>query len=933
MPPTSKFQLVVEAQARGEADLARLSATVNRLSSDLEKANTRIANSSANTQKRFTDSVKKMESDAAATGLSLKRSLQDPLGAVNDKLLAGSGSAAKFVGAIAGVAIGVGAAATAFTSLVREAGDAALEIKSLSQSTGLSIGQADKLRAAANLTGFDIRNLKEAALDLSVALKDTGGQGEQTRQLMRQLGVSAYTTSGQARQLGDVLLELFDAASKVQDVTQRVNLSRVFGGEDAAKNIQPLLTQYREANKLAAELGFGTRDGLLKALNESNQELRKFDLQWEIIKGKLAEKIAPIVVTVLYKVGQVASGDIKNLTTTAENRAAGDELVANLFPSIDPGAALGRLSPAVPAQFQSRIAAGAALGSKFRAGQLGTEDGIKLRLDQIAKDRTEITQKLASGALSPETFREMRAQLARLTGEGLSLQEQLQFQANARASATLQVNSGDFVSRNIGAEIRVSRAPSLRRRNADNFGIVDGATGSFVVTEADRRTFDAGAYNPGNAAFEAQVAKDRRERELNTSYAKQYVAFAERRIELLTGPGGELAAINQIYELKKAGLEQELQYGNEIFDLTERRQQLEQERSLRLLELQRQRREEARAMASDFVGSLQDGRPGDFFRREGSRLLNQVGTNALTGTFQRAQSTLGRIGASIPGAGKLFAGTLLDPANASAPVDRNTLATEQNTAAIDQFSKVITGMYDIQGATTNGGSSGFSIPGIPGILNGIPSSVFGGSGKNPLIFSAAPDTGGSFRPSYDVDPSGNIVPLATPGLSRSAKGIGIAGALVGGTLGAVSGIRQGGLSGALTATGSIAGTAATLLALSPAAGPAAPILAGVALGAMAISSLLPDPKKKRDREIDRMLSDAYYQEADPMAYNFDRLGRAYDTNRRGDIRSFGEMTININALDSKSVVDSRDSIADAVRLAMYEGHGINRAAQEVVLGA
>ena len=43
MPPTSKFQLVVEAQARGDAELARMSAVVNRLSSELERANRKIA--------------------------------------------------------------------------------------------------------------------------------------------------------------------------------------------------------------------------------------------------------------------------------------------------------------------------------------------------------------------------------------------------------------------------------------------------------------------------------------------------------------------------------------------------------------------------------------------------------------------------------------------------------------------------------------------------------------------------------------------------------------------------------------------------------------------------------------------------------------------------------------------------------------------------
>ena len=114
----------------------------------------------------------------------------------------------------------------------------------------------------------------------------------------------------------------------------------------------------------------------------------------------------------------------------------------------------------------------------------------------------------------------------------------------------------------------------------------------------------------------------------------------------MTGPGGELEAIEKIYALKNAGLDQELQYGNEIFDLTQRRLQIEQERTLSILNLQRQRRDEARGLASDFVGSLQSGDPSSFFKQQGGRLINQIGTNALTGTFQRVQSTLGGIGAA-----------------------------------------------------------------------------------------------------------------------------------------------------------------------------------------------------------------------------------------------------------------------------------------------
>lgn len=911
MAATQRFQLVVEAQARGDAELARLSATVNKLGDELARANKKIADDAVRNQVRYSDAMKRMKQDSESS-----------LGGASKVTSDGAAGLGRYATAALGVYAAVKTAAAGFDAFVRGAGEAALEIKSISLSTGLTINQADKLRAAANLTGFDIRNLKEAALDLSVALKDTGGQGDQTRQLLKQLGVSAYTSTGQTRQLNDVLLETFDALSKVQDTTQRVNLSRVLGGEDAAKNVQPLLAGYREANQLAEQLGFGTREGLLKALDDSNKQLRAFDLQWEIIKGKLAEKIAPVIVPILLRVSRLAAGDTSALPGSAFSKGAQDaenEVLAKMFPTLDGGAALSRLAPSVPGLDTGGLTAGAAMSDRFRRGQLGGEDGIKARLEQLGKERAGIASSLASGSLSKSAFELQSKELSRITAEQLALNKQIEFLQKARAGAELVVSSSDLINANIGAGITVGRVPSLRGRATSLPDLPE-----FVSTQADRNAFDASNPGADQAATSAELQrqKDQRERELNTSFARQFVGFQERKIEMLTGPGGELAAIQKIYDLKTAGLQQELDYGTEVFDLTQRRLQIEQERTLAILNLQRQRRDEARGLASDFVGSLQSGRPQDFLRQQGGRLLNQIGTNVLTGTFQRVQSTLGSIGASS-GLGGLLKGTLLDPANAT-PIDKNTLATERNTAALERSSG---GGFQVSGP--NGFNPLRALGPVGGFLGDL--GVFSGaSSSNPMVFSAASKSAAiTPAPGFiglGTTEAGAVVPLGG-GLSKTARGVGIAGAVAGGAVGAYTQFKAGGAQGALNGTAALAGAAGSILALSGVSGPAAPILAGVALGLQGIAMILGDPKKKRDAQINQRLTDAYYDETDPMSYSMDRLGRSYDTNKLGGLR---EITVNISALDSRSIVDSRESIADALRMAIYEGHGINRAMQEAV---
>jgi hypothetical protein len=917
MAATSKFQLLVESQTRGEAEIARLSATVNKLSADLEKANRKMASDAAAAQQRFSEAMGKMRQDSERTGRGVKQSSDE-----------GGAALSSYARAALVAYAGVKTLSGGFQSLIRETGEAALEIKSLSLSTGLSVNQADKLRAAANLTGFDIRNLKEASLDLSVALKDTGGQGDQTRKLLQQLGVTAFTSAGQTRPLNEVLLDTFDALSKIQDTTTRVNLSRVLGGEDAAKSVQPLLAGYQEANRLAEQLGFGTREGVLRALEESNRQLKAFDLQWEIIKGKLAEKIAPVVVPILLAVSNESTGNQASALLRGQISAPQFLLDAVGGARLNEDGLRGALAPKVPGGLTD-FSSGTQLAARFRGGQSGTVESFRARLETIGKERQDLIAKLSSGSLGQDAFAKANQQLARLTAEQFSIDASITQIERARQGAQITVNSTDLINANIGAGIITPRPPTLRRRGPDGFLLPEGAGSTFITNQADI----AGA-NPDSGLFSTRAALENRkmqdERQRNLAFVQQELQFQERRIELLTGPGGEAAAINKIAELRRAALEQEQQLGAEIFNLRERQLQIEEDRALQLLAIQRQRRDENRALTSDFVGSIQAGRGGDFFRQQGSRLVNQIGTNALSPFVDRLSGTLGTIGGAS-GLGGLLRGTLFDPANAT-PVDKNTAATERNTAAIER--------------STGGGL----VPGVAG--GGKLSSLLGvfGSDTNGLTgtgslrlpagigrFSAG--TGSVATAGLFAGLSGEERSVAlTPGFATTASSLGLttrsgrignnigsAVALASAGFGAVDGFRRGGVGGNLQGVASVLGG----LSLIP--GPQQPFFVAGSVLAAGFAAALPNPKLRRGRQLDQLLDSSLYAGADPMAFDFDQVGRSYDTNKRGDIRAMPNLTVNINALDAGSVMDSREMIADAVRAAMIDGHGINRTAQEVVL--
>ncbi len=905
MQPTDKFSLLVESQTRGEASINRLNDTLAKLSAVVAATNEKTARSTEASTKRTTDAFKRTESGAHNLGQSISRFLVAPLSSMSDALLSSAAGLGKFGGAAIGAAVGLGGAAIGLKNFTQAASESAREIQSLSLATGLSINQSDKLRAASVLAGFDIRNLKEAALDLSQALKDTSGEGQRVRDLLQKLGVAAYTAEGGTRPLADVLLDTFDALSKIKDVSTRVNLSRVLGGEDAAKSVQPLLAQYAKLNAEAQKLGFGSREALVNSIIEANAEMRKFDLQWEALKGRLASGLTIPLRFINESIQSIGKGP----PASRFGAPLGD-----FVPTAPKGIAESILSFDNP--LLNDITAGQRLSDAFRAGQAGTETGIKSRLEKLAQERGVIQQLLSSRNLGASAFQAKRKELDRLEAEQFELETRLKFIDRAQAGRFLVIpgllgDRGESLGvPAFGAEVRPTlRIPSLLGTSARLGGVTSSVFQANTVDIAAANAIPG--FDPGGTTGALQFEKDRRDRARNLQFVSAELSHQERKVDLLTGPGGELAAIEKIADLRRAALQQELDLGAEIFDLNERRLQIEEDRELRIIELQRRKRDEARSLASGFVGSLQSGNVGGFLRNEGGRLLNQIGTNALAGPVNGLLSRFGSLGAAS-GFGGLLKGTLFDPQNRA--LDANTAATVANTAAL-----------------TGGGvvGGGLAIPGFPGLTQGIDGAirVFGSdtngiTGRGPLSANAL----GRFDRSISLG-NGKATTLGAL--------IGPAVALSGAAFGAVNGFKSGGLQGNLTGAASIAGGAATaiaagLLGSSAAAGPAAPIIAGVGLVLAAAASLIGSPKERRSREIDSILNSSVYNEPTSTIYGIDENGYGFDIGRGGGYRS---IVVNISAVDAKSFMDRREDISDAVRQAMIDGHGLNRTAREMVLGA
>ena len=158
--------------------------------------------------------------------------------------------------------------------------------------------------------------------------------------------------------------------------------------------------------------------------------------------------------------------------------------------------------------------------------------------------------------------------------------------------------------------------------------------------------------------------------------------------------------------------------------------------------------------------------------------------------------------------------------------------------------------------------------------------------------------------------------------ARHQRAIGMIGVGAAGALGIYAAAREGGARGAVGAAGAAAGAAGTMLSVAGVSGPLAPILAGIGLGLGFVHALFGDPRRARAEEIERRLSEARYSAPEALDRSYTIRGAEVDYDFRGRIRITHNqpITVNISALDAKSVLDRSFDIAQAVRRALQDGH-------------
>jgi hypothetical protein len=886
-----RFSLLLESTTRGTAEVEKL-----------EKALVRVLDTAERTGKRVAESMKKTADSARQEAEGIKNAIANPLDAAGEAAENFILRFGKVGGVVAGVGVVLTGTAAAAVTLVAKVGGAADEMANFAERTGLTVNQVDRLQAMAKLADVNIGGLEAQSKVLAAALSDAGGSGDAARKALETLGVAAFDTKGRQRDLGGVMLEVFERLGDVKSQADRVSLAQQILGR-GANEVLPLIRNYKELEEEVKRLGFGFDENLLAKLGQSSDEIDKLGLKWELLKRKLAEKAIGVVeiVTSVVNAAETAgavSGTVSSSLPFAigQHLRYGKEVALGLRDPANRGKydLVGLSRPSAPtyagavATMDATIADQRArneAATAYRSERSRTAEGQRQRLAEIETEIADADRKLIQ-SVDIETRKTLSDQMASLRRERAGIEAAIEAakENEAARKKLAEQREAERLKRLERTDPQAAYYTNLNRGTA----LVNGLLGQLPdfrgVFMADMSGSEANEQERLAAYGAGLIASRQTSDARRLATLQQTIDLESRRIELIAGPGGELAAARQIAELRLGSLQQQIALGRDIADADLEAARIRKEFELQILDLKRQQREQGRNTFTSLFDAGVAGGQGlrSFFTSTALSIPRTIAGNlgaefgGLTGRF-----SLGLGG--LPG--RLLAGTPFgaDPLKQAGDIQLTAAQIQLDAAKIQA------------GAATGG---------IGGTFGGGVSSL------SPFIFSA---TNRSSTPGLVVtDALGLTMPtLNTNGtvtagskMSGLTKGIGIGGLIAGGAFGAYSGFSAGGAQGILTGGSSLAGMTAGLLPLLGVSGPAAPLVAlgGLALGG--IAALLGDPKKRRAEGMQAEAERRRFDDPVGTAYTSDIYGRQLDYDYQGRTRSIVVNNYNtINAVDAPSFID------------------------------
>ena len=535
---------------------------------------------------------------------------------------------------------------------------------------------------------------------------------------------------------------------------------------------------------------------------------------------------------------------------------------------------------------------GAFVGPPSIAGPDAPSEG-QLADRRRAAEQAELRRRSLAGVRSVED---------QLALEGLSGFDKLREQNRQAREGLLKlpgIGQSDLSKVDEGFAARITREQD-KQRNEINALIRESDTKalSSLVERAGKLKIDTDFTDIAKSNADERKKQEARRKE--AEFIQIEVDAQEQLLRLRSRDGSE---IRDTLALRLSAIERIAKLEGDTSRVALESLKARKDAEVQLAQLERDRLDRGRQAAESAFDALVSGGKsgGAAFLRSQVLGVGRTVTGNLAETLLKNSGTLGLDGL-IPGQtkngkltpiGQALQGTFLglNPADIQR---RNIEALGLNTSATDRLTAVLAG---------RGGSDGAALTPLRSVASGADFLGLDWLRESSQVTAdAAGTTSEATKETNQL-----LAKIVQTSIFGAAGAAGIAG-----------GVRRGGVGGAVQTGAGIASTAGGIFkALGVASSFAGP-LAAIGLGASLIGSFFggQDPLK-REKQIQDELNRNRFNAPESINREFDTFGRSVESGPNG-VR---HVTININAIDARSIMDHRAELAEAVRVGFNEDGG------------
>jgi hypothetical protein len=440
--------------------------------------------------------------NAKASGAGEVKALGTAIGGLT-KSAAGLGAIAGSITGL-GVALGGLGLAAAGKGII----DMADSLDELAQRSGASVENLSKLGAAARQSGLDTEQVSAGLVKLSKNLGEiAAGGGKDAKAALDQLGVSAFNASGELRKPDEVMFDLINSLSKLEDGGEKTRLSMELLGKSGASLI-PVFNMGSEAIK---GLNTGISAEFAKNAGIYNDRMEALKMQFTALGVTVLEQLLPSMIKGTEFIG--------GLVTTGQNWLKQNEGAIGAFAKgiastvVELVKIAGPIAAAVVAYkaYRGAVAAAALAQGLFNAttmanpiGLLAAAAGLGIGAVAIGKIAVEMKkakeegEKLAGSGLDfGKAMKEAEGNLEEIT---------LKQRESAAAAETQKAAAEALRKEEEGRAYWLERAGSAYEKQAAQIDLISAAQQRRLALAGEENTLAQAYNNLGKTILQNRLA-------------------------------------------------------------------------------------------------------------------------------------------------------------------------------------------------------------------------------------------------------------------------------------------------------------------------------------------------------------------------------------------------------------------------------------------